>query len=449
MRVFSLKMWITLGALCCVGKSVEATEHATWCIDNLNVVDVTTGDVIRHQRIAIEGQSIHSITPMTSSWQSSCHDGHNAYVIPGLIDMHVHAYEPGAFALSLSHGVTHVRIMNGVKDHLQWRDEIARGDRTGSTMTVSSPILSAYTGPLHRTVLTPEEGRTAVREAHALGYDLIKAYGNLSQVSLDAIKSEADKLGLPVAKHGPHASDMSRWDTLLGYQTLEHVEDILQGPMQRKRDDNELKRVVSELKKINVPISSTLSIYWQLTQLSAKKDAFLETINQDYISSIIALEESHNQVKRWLDADQGTAQHNIETMAFLKHITRALYDAGVPLVVGSDAGVLLSPLGLATHTEMRLMVEAGVPSLTVLQAATVNAAEALNENKRGRVLSGYIADLVLYDFNPLYNIENLSYPSGLIKSGVYFEQEDLTQLREMAIENRSLWQEMGTLYEAL
>lgn len=95
------------------------------------------------------------------------------------------------------------------------------------------------------------------------------------------------------------------------------------------------------------------------------------------------------------------------------------------------------------------MVEAGVPSLTVLQAATVNAAEALNENKRGRVSSGYIADLVLYDFNPLYNIENLSYPSGLIKSGVYFEQEDLTQLREMAIENRSLWQEMGTLYEAL
>lgn len=418
-------------------------------IDKVNLVDLGTGNIIPNRQLKIVNGKIAAITaaktPITEP--ADIHDAQGKFVMPGLIDMHVHAYDTSAFALSLSHGVTHVRIMNGVKDHLAWREELTTGKRLGSTLSVSSPIISGFKNAyMHSPALTPEEARTAVRKAKERGYDLIKAYGNLSAPVLEALIDEASRMQIPVAKHGPHPSGDLPWTILAGMQSLEHVEDIYQGILNHQQDDKLLEKAIENFKVLNVPISPTLNIYWQLTQISDQKQKFLDSLPPGYTSPIIDMEEKRTQVARWLRSEESMVKYNQSTFKYLQHITRELHKAHVSLLVGSDAGVLLSPHGLATINEMRLMSEAGVPLIDVLRAATLNAAKALNkEAQLGKIAVGFNADILLTEKNPLVSLEAISDLSALIKNGKFLTKSDLLKLRQQAIDNRSFWQELKAL----
>ena len=137
-------------------------------------------------------------------------------------------------------------------------------------------------------------------------------------------------------------------------------------------------------------------------------------------------------------------------LSFLKQITKAFHDAGITLLVGSDSGVLLSPHGLATHNEMQLMFESGLPAFDVLAAATINPAKALNlDHQIGQIIENYNADFILSKTNPIEDLSVLESPAAVVKNGVYYSQETLVSLRTDAIESRSFWQELFTLYEAM
>jgi imidazolonepropionase-like amidohydrolase len=422
-------------------------------IDNVHIVDVSTGDVVKHRQLKIRNGKIIDIksaqTPITDK-NHILHDGKGQYVTPGLVDMHVHTYDPATFTIALSHGVTHLRIMNGVADHLNWRKELAEGSRIGSTVTVSSPIISSFKNAhMHYSAHTPAEATAAVVKAKQQGYDLIKAYGNLSAPVLNALLSEAKKQTIPVAKHGPHPADGMAWNALADVQSLEHVEDIYQGPLDYTQDQQKLDETIATLKALQVPITPTLNIFWQLTQISEHKQAYIDELPEGYISPIIGLEAKHNQVKRWLKSSNDMVAHNKKTFAFLQDITRQLYEAELLLLVGSDSGVLLSPHGLATHNEMALMQQAGLPAIAVLRAATINAAKALGkERQSGLVAPGFEADLVLAEQNPLENLATLQRPMAVIKGGRLFSKIELEQLRKKAIAERSFWQELNTLRKA-
>ena len=370
--------------------------------------------------------------------------------MPGLIDMHAHAFDPAAFTIALSHGVTHLRLMNGVKEHLIWRKELEDGRRIGSTITVSSPIISGFKNPhMHYPAHKPTEAINAVVSAKQQGYDLIKAYGNLTAPVLQALLSEARKQNIPVAKHGPHPVDGMEWNTLKGLQSLEHVEDIFQGPLNYQEDKQHLAKTIIQLKSLDTPITPTLNIFWHLTQISEHKEAYLNSLPQDYISPIIAFEEKQNQLKRWLNSPVEMIVHNKKTFSFLQEITHELYTANLTLLVGSDSGVLLSPHGLATHKEMELLQQAGLASIAILRAATMNAAKALGKESRlGLIAPGYNADMIVSEQNPLENLRTLQNPEWVIKNGRVFSRTELEELRKKAIAERSLWQELKTLANA-
>lgn len=422
-------------------------------IDNVHIVDVSSGEIIPNRQLQIRNGKITAIQAAGAGIADdkySHHDAKGQYVTPGLIDMHVHAYDPAAFTIALSHGVTHMRLMNGVEEHITWRQELAEGSRIGSTITVSSPIISGFKqAHMHYSAQTPAEATDAVIRAKQQDYDLIKAYGNLTAPVFAALLNEARTHGIPVARHGPHPADGMEWSDLSGLQSLEHVEDIYQGPLNYSQDQKKLDATIFALKDLNIPITPTLNIFWQLTQISDRKQAYINALPEGYISPIIALEEKHNQVKRWLKSSDGMAKHNKETLVFLQEITRQLYEAKLTLLVGSDAGVLLSPHGIATHTEMRLMRQAGLPASAVLRAATINPAKALGkESQLGKIEVGFFADMILSEINPLENLATLKDPIGVVKGGHLFSRIELEQLRRKAIEDRSIWQELQTLRKA-
>ena len=448
-----IALLILFSATACSSATNPEQVKNSFVLNNVNIVDIENKKIQYDKSILVNEGKIQKIaqSPMPApSNNIAIINGNGAYVTPGLIDMHVHMYEEAAFALALSHGITHVRIMNGVPDQLKWRDQIAAGELIGSSATVSSPIISAYDANLHHTVHTAEQAEAAVKLYQSEGYDLVKVYGNLSEEALTAAVETGKKLNIPIAKHGPHASGNMPVSSLIGLQSLEHIEDIYQGPLNYKFDSNLLPAIAEEIKAIEVPVTPTLNIYYQLTKLSVEKKAFLDTIPTEYTSDIIALEASNNQVERWLTASDNMASHNRKTLKFLQHITNVFHDARIPLLVGSDSGVLLSPHGLATHNEMRLMHESGMTIFDVLAAATVNPAKALKmDDQIGKISENYKADFILSKVSPLDDLSVLERPEAVVKTGYYYPKKTLKEMREKAIVSRSIWRELGTLFRGM
>jgi imidazolonepropionase-like amidohydrolase len=453
MKIIALLL-LTLLVSCSTSVIKKKQGTNSFILSNVNIVDVENQTIIPSKTIIIKNGKIDSITdkssPLTNQ-QLEIIDGKSGFITPGLIDMHVHMYEKAAYILTLSHGVTHVRIMNGVPKHLTWRDNIAAGKQVGSTSTVSSPIISGYKEAyLHHGVETAKEARAAVKEYHMKGYDLIKAYGNLNEVALSAIVNEGKNLGIPIAKHGPHATGDMAVSQLKGFQSFEHIEDIYQGPLNYKFAPEKLPGIAKTLKATNVPITPTLNIFYQLTKLSLEKEAYLAKTSKHYTSDIIATETSSNQVKRWLKSSEKMATHNQKTLKFLQHITKVFHEHGIPLMVGSDSGVLLSPHGLATHNEMRLLKKAGLSTFDILAAATITPAKALNLDKQiGEISVNYNADFIYSSTNPTLNLSVLKTPEAVIKNGHWYSRDTLNAMRDEAIDSRSFWEEFFLLLEAL
>lgn len=452
MLVLALPLALALNG--CTNDVKHKPVDNSFVLKNIHIIDVENQTILPAKNIVVNNGKIDFITDDLSTLTLSntpVIDGQGGYVTPGLIDMHVHMYEKAAYVLTLSHGVTHVRIMNGIPEQLKWREQIDSGLLIGSTSTVSSPIISgdknAY---LHHDVDTAKQAKAAVRKYQSMGYDFIKAYGSLNKEALLALVEEGKKLAMPIAKHGPHASGDLPMAKLSGLQSFEHVEDIYQGPLNYQFAPEQLPAIIADLKSTDVPVTPTLNIFYQLTKLSQEKEAYLAKTSTDYTSDIIALETSVNQVKRWLNASEKMAAHNQKTLAFLLLITNSLHDSGVPLLVGSDSGVLLSPHGLATHTEMSLLKKSGLTTFDVLAAATINPAKALNlETQIGKVSKNYKADFIYSTSNPIEDLTVLTEPEAVIKSGYWYSKDTLITMRNEAIESRSFWEEFGVLFEAL
>ncbi len=101
-------------------------------------------------------------------------------------------------------------------------------------------------------------------------------------------------------------------------------------------------------------------------------------------------------------------------------------DAGITIVMGTDAGNIGTLHGPSIYREMRLMQESGLTPLEILRAATTNGAKALGREKDlGVIEAGRLADLVLLDADPLADSGNLAKINRVIKNGVVYDPEAL------------------------
>jgi imidazolonepropionase-like amidohydrolase len=100
---------------------------------------------------------------------------------------------------------------------------------------------------------------------------------------------------------------------------------------------------------------------------------------------------------------------------------KRLSDAGIPIVMGTDAGNIGTLHGPSVFREMRLMQDAGLTPLAVLRSATTNGARAMGRKDLGAIAPGKLADLVLLDADPLADVGNLSHAVDVIKDGVAYE----------------------------
>jgi imidazolonepropionase-like amidohydrolase len=105
---------------------------------------------------------------------------------------------------------------------------------------------------------------------------------------------------------------------------------------------------------------------------------------------------------------------------------RKVWDAGIPVVMGTDAGNIGTLHGPSVFREMEIMTQAGLTPLQVLRSATSNGAKAMGmERETGMLAPGKFADLVILDADPLANVMNLSRIHRVIKDGKVFIPHEL------------------------
>jgi imidazolonepropionase-like amidohydrolase len=115
------------------------------------------------------------------------------------------------------------------------------------------------------------------------------------------------------------------------------------------------------------------------------------------------------------------AQRGREYTPILQAAVREAHDRGVTVVAGTDSfGTAVDPVG----SEVRLLVEAGLPHLEAVRAATTYAARLLRWSDRvGRLRRGFRADLVVVDGNPLQEADALEKIRVVVAQGAIARQD--------------------------
>lgn len=419
------------------GDLMPVDNQTAITIDNINIIPMVTGGILPNRQLVIRDGIIRAINPAgtVAGKSSRLIDGKGAFVTPGLFDMHVHLYDAKYLMLNLAYGVTSVRAMGGTPEALRWKKSLSNNEWLASNLYLSSAIFDGeQTHILNQSVTSEQQGRQLVRRAKAEGYDLVKAYGYLEKEVFEAIVDEARKIAMPVAKHAPHPVKGSDWSWIEGLQSLEHVEDIFQGPLEYKFDHEKLEQTAKKLYSLKVPVVPTLTTFDHLTQLSNQKQDFIDTLPLEYLNPMYREIIRRYSVNRWLADSQTQSQFHSRERYFLFEIVKVLNKHEVKLLVGSDAGTMYTISGESTHREMALLNQAGLSTDEVLKAATIYAAETLDvESRYGSIEIGKVADLVLATGNPLDDLSHLKSPFAVVKNGQWLSQPTLLELKASAM----------------
>ncbi|MCX6036050.1 MAG: amidohydrolase family protein, partial [Chloroflexi bacterium] len=213
--------YLTILSLCAttglIGCSVTtptptgAASASVYAITDVTIIDVENGIAVPGQTVIVVGDRIDKIGAQEKvdiPEGAEIIKGHGYYLMPGLVDAHVHYFDAPVFGrLMIANGVLLVRDMGMPNDYiLKLRDELNQGETLGPEMITTGTILDGFPPLIPLISLgikTPEEGRAAVRSQAEAGVDMIKVYSRLDRDVFLAILDEAQKYGLKVLAHLP------------------------------------------------------------------------------------------------------------------------------------------------------------------------------------------------------------------------------------------------------
>ena len=377
-------------------------------------------------------------------------DGTGMYLLPGFVDMHVHAGGPPknaeaeyAYKLWLAHGVTTVRGVSLAANNFTVSEK-ARSEKN----EIVAPRIFNYQRPGGTS--SPDAAREWIRQ-NANTLDGLKL-GAHEPAIMEALIDEAHKHGLGTTAHLQQGgvAQMNAIDAArVGLDTVTHFyghfESLLKDyvvqpwPVDMNANDEqwrfgqvarlwdkihppgspEWKAYLEEHKKLGTVFDPTMTIY------SAGRDV-MRARNADWHEkyTLPSLWDFYqpsrtNHGSYWYDwtlADE-IAWRNFYQVWF--KLVNDYKKMGGRVTTGSDSGFIYQTYGFGYVLELEMLQEAGFHPLEVIQAATMNGALTLHEPKNqplqfGVVKTGMLADMVLVDQNPLANFKVL-YGTGHLK----------------------------------
>ncbi len=406
----------------------------TITIDNVTVVDVTNGRLHARKTIVIEGNRIARIDNASRATRAAATlDGTGMFVIPGLWDMHIHAFFTNDTArfhstsevmlpLFVVNGVTGVRDLgSNLEASLAARDSVTAHQLIGPRMLVSGPMIDGPTSNYAAAikVATPDEARAAVRMLKERGVDLIKTQTLIPRDAYFALADEATRLGISFEGHVPR--EVTALEAANARQhSFEHMIGV----------SDTSASLIAALARGQVWQCPTV-----INSVGTAAD-FISDPGLPYWLRAVVANWRRTAVNR-LEASDSAVRAAQERATRRLGLIRKLHEAKVPLLAGTDApaGYDLVP-GTSLHRELQLLVRAGLTPLQALQTATVNPAVYFGRGAEwGAVAAGKTADLVVLSRNPLLDISNTRSIVAVVSDGRYYSPRDLDRLRLQIMEH--------------
>ena len=456
-------------------------KTGAFVIKNVNLLSSNADRFIPNQSVYIEDgkiSRIDSIKKLPANYEIV--DGNGKYLIPGLIDAHVHLFKsPNDLLLYIANGVTEVRELIGEKDHLIWKKEIENG-RIGPKLFVASPRLGSF-GNLEgqfmemaqgfRNIQNADQAREIVKELHDKGFDGLKIYSHLNKESYEAVAATAEELGMPIFGHIPFDVEFEDiWKN--GQSGIAHFEEIMNALRREfgRYDDDEINKLFkgfdnkeeqflafveqrSELLAKNliendISVTSTLWLTQSFVRQKVELKKVLQEVELEYENPGIAEGFQINtralgwlpEVNRYRFVENSSEKQKADQVWFWKNygdacqlLAKNLSKSGVKIMAGTDANLPPTVPGFSLHDELGALNDAGMSTTQVLQAATVVPADWLKSNG-GKIEIGREANLVLLEKNPLLNISNTKTINTVIATGKVYDRNLLDDMLE-AVKN--------------
>jgi imidazolonepropionase-like amidohydrolase len=422
-------------ALAGVPAGVQAPEVKV--ITGATLINPAAASPVANATIVITGSRIAQAGPAASVKApagAEIIDASGKFVIPGLADMHNHLDDGGIsrqqnrvgnLGRLLAVGVTTVFNPSVAEGEFVKLKAAAAADSspyarffgTGPGLTAEGDQLGALS-PKPKTV---SEAQAIVQKLKALNVDAIKVMrDDLTWSStrrmepmplqvLQAVVDEAHRQALRVYAHAPQ---LGRAKEAL----RAGVDGLLHGIIDEAVDDD----FIALMKKNGASYVPTLAMFEDVADVAASARRHGTYWDQLGLQppGIYQLFTSPQGIQIFQSLLNNTA-FTKERLPVLRANLKRVFDAGLPVVMGSDTGFFGVFLGAASQVEMELMVEAGLTPAQAIAGATINAARMLGRDKElGTIEVGKQADLLILDTNPLDNIRAIRQIHRVVKGGV-------------------------------
>lgn len=403
---------------------------------NARLFDSESGRMLENMSVLVEGNRIASVgSRIAAPANAEVIDVSGKTLMPGLWDMHVHIDDADGMH-QIAAGVTSVRDMaNDTDELMQRRDRFQDGSLIGPRIVMAGFMDGSgpYAGPTKVLVDTEEQARAAVNRYADLGYVQIKIYSSIKPEIVPAIIDAAHTRGLRVSGHVPAFMTAEQF-VKLGANELQHLNFIFLnfwgdsvkdtrtplrftavGERASSLDlsSQRVKDFIALLKDRQIVVDPTVNVFEEM--FTAQKgvvspgfvsvaDRLPPVVRRSLLGGGLAVSPGKDSVYR------------AAFPAMLKML-KLLYDAGVPIVAGTDAAP-----GFALHRELELYSTAGIPNADVLRIATLGAAKVVKMDDRlGSVKAGKLADIIIVDGDPLKNISDIRRVELTMKDGVIYD----------------------------
>ncbi len=355
----------------------------------VNVVPMDSERVLAGQTVVVRGGTVSDVGPVDGvaiPAEATVIYGRGRYLVPGLIDMHVHIRAED-LPRYIENGVTTVRDLAGLDSVLAAMRRVERGETPGPRILPSSRLLNGPNpwNPHFSTVVPNAADADRIVAAQlARGCHSIKVYENLAVNVYDAIIAAARARGVKVTGHVSHLVPVRH--AMVMQDGIEHLAGY----------DAELNWESPNAARMHeLAAASRDAGVWNCPTMRV----FTEHVTRDM-----------------------PADRRERYLAGRRAFVSALHAAGARIRAGTDAGYLI-PAGVSLHDELDELRAAGLSPYDALSAATRSAAEYLGDPAIGTIAAGARADLVLVTGNPLEDLRTLRYPSGVMVNGPWFAQE--------------------------
>lgn len=426
--------------------------HAFLSVD---VVPMSTGEpVLRDQTVLVRGGRIAQIGPSRTvrvPRGSIRIDGRGRYLLPGLADMHVHLEHfdnPAYLKLFLVNGVTTVRNMDGRPHILDWKRQTAAGELDSPRIFTAGQVLDG-SPPVRDdniALATPEQARAAVERQAAAGYDYIKVYTNLAPEVFKAIMAAARTRSVPVVGHAPRAVGLDAF-LASGVRSVEHLGDFgdaIAGspgpatslpPVLRRRlgfpvDPARMQALAARLAESGSSVVPTMITDERTLASPAEVERWakapeIASIDRgivEYWRGAVTRAAGRVEPDQWRWVEQGRANQ--------RALVRGFFQAGVPMLLGTDTPQPFVFPGASVHDELANYVAAGLTPAQALALATREPARFVGKDDRwGTIEAGRRADLLLLDANPLADIAATRRIAGVMAGGRWLPPNELRRMR--------------------